>query len=80
MGQLERAVNHRFRKLFTERLCNARYKYLLLPYCRQLQLACDRAKPVSITLYRIDRPIALPASPVPGSEVTVLQHLAIGSP
>lgn len=80
MGQLERAVNHRFRKLFTERLSNARYKYLLLPYCRQLQKACGEAEPVSITLYRIDRPISLPSSPALGSEVTVLQHLATGSP
>lgn len=57
LGQMERAVNHRYRKLFLERLCNSEYRSLLEPYCVWLAAQYKERKPVQISLFRVARPI-----------------------
>lgn len=68
LSQFERALNHRARKLYLERLCNSDYRFLLMPYCRKLFAEYKGRHPVQVSLFRVARPIA----PLAGS-VTAAQ-------
>lgn len=51
--QVERVLDHRFRKLYLERIASPKYKQLLEPYCRYLAGLYAARKPIRITLWRI---------------------------
>lgn len=68
LSQFERALNHRARKLYLERLCNSDYKFLLMPYCRKLFAEYKGRHPVQVSLFRVARPIAPLAGSATGAQ------------